>query len=238
MTPYQYAANNPIKNIDINGDSVTLGNLYDKYTEGEKKGQYKHEKQIRAFEAFAMTKAGRKYILDRAEKGFKLKGVYQKELSITAAANGTMHNKKIDVNFSVGLNGKDNRSGEISMDVVEGRLKLGVNLEERSYNGTKHEVFEDAESIGHEAFYHGDTYEKRFLKLPNAERTASNIRSTDDFWHRVPLNTTQWNYGSYYLQNVQRVLGYKRINTINYLHYNVLYPNLGIGRKLRPDIKF
>jgi len=234
LTPYQYGANNPISNIDVNGDSITLGNLYNT----NKDGSYKYEQQIRAFEAFAMTKAGRQYIIQRAEKGFKLKGAFEKNLNISVAKAGSMHVKGVDVNFSTGTLDNERAAGELGSDVVGGRLKLSVEIENPKNNGTKEQVFEMAESIGHEAFYHGDEYEKNFLSLPRSQRTKKNIWTKENHNHTLPFDKTKYyKVGIGYLQNVQKLLHYKNPNTRLYLYYNVILPPIGYYYKLRPDIK-
>jgi hypothetical protein len=75
---------------------VNVANLY-----AMENGEYLNPTQIKSFEVWTSTKAGRQYILDHAQKGFELQGVYQKDLKITAKSDGTSHSKGVDVSFGV-----------------------------------------------------------------------------------------------------------------------------------------
>lgn len=76
---------------------IDLGNLYEK----DEDENYKYENAIRAFEAFAMTDVGTKWIKSRAQEGFKLEGAFEKDLNINIEKEGSLSKKGIDYNFTV-----------------------------------------------------------------------------------------------------------------------------------------
>lgn len=228
LTPYQYAGNNPILNIDVNGDSISISNLY-----AQKDGEYLYKQQIKSFEVWASTDAGKKYILDHAEKGFSLKGVYEKDLNIEAKEDGSSHTKGIDISFgthkksSAGLTG-----GEISEN--DGRYKMSITLNDyQKPNGmSKENLFSNVETWCHEAFVHGDWREKNYLG-------TTNFTSTQNHEHTIPFDKTYYyKVGVPTLQQAQKRLGYQKINSLNYLYYNVMLPNYNYGAFFRnPNIK-
>jgi RHS repeat-associated protein len=162
---YSAVGNNPILNNDPLGDTVNLGNLYEK----DKNGNYKNTKEIMAFELFSSTKAGKKYLLDHAEKGFSLKGAFVKGLDIEAKKEGSLSQKGVDI----GLNVVDHVDGGVAKteDKTEGgRLKISFSIE-RSEGGPaasdnlawRDDMLGRVDNFAHEFFLHGDLLENRFL---------------------------------------------------------------------------
>lgn len=98
ISPYSAFQNNPILFSDVNGDSVSLGNTYDK----NDKGQLLYPDKVRQFELFASTNEGRAYLLDHAQKGFSLKGEIVKDLDIQASEEGAASASGVDITFKVG----------------------------------------------------------------------------------------------------------------------------------------
>jgi hypothetical protein len=126
---YSLDGNNPILNNDPLGDTVNLGNLYEK----DENGQYKNIKGIMAFELFSSTKEGKKYILQHAQKGFTLKGVFVKGLDIKAKDEGSLSKKGIDIGLNV-VDHIENGVAKTTDKTNDGRLKRTFSLE-RSQGG-------------------------------------------------------------------------------------------------------
>jgi RHS repeat-associated protein len=161
--------NNPIKNLDVLGDSINVDKLYEK--DGD--GNYKNVTQIAAFEEFAKTKEGNKYILDRSQKGFKLKGAFS-NLDINVKKEGSLSKKGIDINF-IGTHEAIVRNGMLGdaatdQSEINGRLKIDFTLGYRNISDTKtsdnyrNVMLMAVDDISHEVFLHGDLLEKKFLK--------------------------------------------------------------------------
>ena len=223
FSPYQYAANNPILNIDINGDSVNVANLY-----AMENGEYLNSTQIKSFEVWASTKAGRQYILDHAQKGFELQGVYQTDLKIEAISDGKSHSKGVDVSFGVK---KQESSGNTNRQIGgDDRLKLAFDLD-TYVPDTKQGLFSAVETWSHEVFIHGDHHEKKFL----GQNPYSDVQNNQ---HILPFETTKYyNVGIETLQEAQRILNFNQVNTRDYIYHNVMLPNYNYNIKSRKDIK-
>jgi RHS repeat-associated protein len=221
---YQYALNNPILLIDINGDSVNYRDLYKKSN-----GRYEHPDEIKAFEAFALTSFGRKYILSRAQKGFSLKGVFQKKLNISAKEDGKLHKKGIDVKLSVIDTDNDAETG---MNIKDGRLKLDLRLTSGENSNSSDQPFGIAASILHEASYHGFLYEQRFLMLPMNQRTQENVWTRDNYLHNIDIQNTPYYHGAEILQNIQGIINSKSRNSIDYIWYNIMMTSMGFPENL------
>ena len=141
QSPFVYAANNPIKYIDVNGDSIGVNIL--KSTSQE------------AFDAFFATKEGKAFIGQFAAKGQSVNGH-------TFKADGKYHDQGIDLfysdrDFGEGeeSTGAETTGGTKGGTFVDGRLKLGVSM-----NTTTEEtsLIDRVNAITHESFLHVQEY--------------------------------------------------------------------------------
>jgi RHS repeat-associated protein len=164
-SPYTGMANNPILFSDLLGDTVKLGNLYDK----DNNGHYKNVTEILAFELFASTKGGKQYILSHAEKGFSLKGALVEGLNIKAKKEGKASANGVDI----GLNVVDHIADGVAKteDITQaGRLKISFKIEKSNLGMTSNNnqdwrdnLLNKVDSWSHEFFLHGDLLEQKFL---------------------------------------------------------------------------
>ena len=168
---YSMMGNSPILYSDFLGDSVNLGNLYEK----DKSGEYKNVNEIVSFELFASTKDGKKYLLDHAQKGFKLKGAFVNGLNINAKREGNASKEGVDVGMNVVDHIPD---GNARTDHKEegGRLKLSISMERSEFGSSfsdnqnwRDNLLKKVDSWSHEFMLHGDLLEKRFLSGSSIE---------------------------------------------------------------------
>ena len=145
QSPYTYAANNPIKYIDVNGDSIKI-NFNSKDSE-------------RVFKAFLNTKAGKEFVGQFAAKGQKIFGH-------TFSTDGKYHKKGIDLaykdrGFGKGREntGADTAGGGKGGNVVDDRLKLVVTINTTAEDKTD---FDKVTDIVHESFLHVYEYSEDF----------------------------------------------------------------------------
>ncbi|MDN4167036.1 RHS repeat-associated core domain-containing protein, partial [Cytophagales bacterium LB-30] len=111
MSPYQYAANNPMLFVDVNGDSIDVsGILADKDL-------------AKVFSAFFNTKTGKAFIGQFAAKG-------QSVLGHTFEEDGAYHSAGIDLAVNAKSLGKDSDSPNGQTDAKEDgdRLKLTIDI--------------------------------------------------------------------------------------------------------------
>ena len=92
ISPYVYVVNNPLKYIDLRGDSISVADLYTR----DKQGELINPNQVKAFEFLASTKEGKALLANFAMKGQTIAGV-------TFNKDGEFHNKGINISFGTGV---------------------------------------------------------------------------------------------------------------------------------------
>ena len=70
ISPHVYVANNPLKYIDLNGDSISVAELYER----DDKGKLINSNQVKAFEFLMSTKEGKALLANYAMKGQTIAG--------------------------------------------------------------------------------------------------------------------------------------------------------------------
>jgi hypothetical protein len=122
---------------------------------------------------FAKTKEGEKYILDHAQQGFKLKGVFISDLNLEAKSEGSESKKGVDVTLGIvaenSIPGGYAKTGDYN--VSNGRLKLSFQIATNSKISLISDPLESRDAMlghvddfSHEFFLHGDLQEKKFLQ--------------------------------------------------------------------------
>jgi len=207
ISPYAAYENNPIRFSDVYGDSIIIGNIYEK----NKNGTYKNPNNIFAFELFASSKDGQTYIKEHAQKGFKLKGVYITDLNIDINEEGAASKKGIDIRLNYGVENNPIALATTDHAIENKRLKVLINVDNLSNNISNSEhrnlLLQGVESWGHEAFTHGELHESRFLgkQVPCC-----------DFNHNYDaISSVSYLKGVYYYGNN---IGYDKQSVINILN--------------------
>lgn len=187
-TPYHFSANNPIFFREIKGDSINVAELYKK----DEDGNYVNASQVKAFEAFAGTKAGKKYLSQFASKGQKIAGIeFDKD--------GKYHKDKMDINFGATPTDKsaDGTTGLAKDD--NGRWQFDVN-----FRAGSNDTYDNVGALSHELFVHVDNYipdiyddgQKNYSNMPNwiNERYSPRQRhhQYEQYLSRTDRSSSMW----------------------------------------------
>jgi len=205
-SPYQYGANNPILNIDMNGDSVIVGSSIT----GNKVLN-------KAFNDFAGTRSGRKFLANYAAKGQTIGGY-------TFKAGGKYNNSGIDLDYTAKNLGDPDRHGETGSSINQnGRAEMNVTINTQfapESQSSADESFNKSMTIAHESFIHVDLSTKDYLdngRFDNSNIDGS-IRNTpgmtpNHYQHIQVLN--DYIKRGYYPGSSWPAEGYKVMQEIN-----------------------
>ncbi|TRZ76102.1 MAG: RHS repeat-associated core domain-containing protein [Bacteroidetes bacterium] len=156
LSPYQYAGNNPILLIDINGDSLAID-----------KKIFSNKALNEGFEIFANSKEGRAFLSQYAKKGQTLYGH-------TFTDDGKFDSKGINMAYTA-INGRT-ESGKTEHELTSSGATISVEMNiNKAKDASAENIFNIVETYSHESFIHGDLDTKDFLD--NGHFDNSNISS-------------------------------------------------------------
>jgi len=203
-SPYGFSKNSPIFFREIKGDSINVSEIYRKVD-----GEYVNKTQKEAFEFFANTKVGKKFLSHFASKGQEVAGVKYN-------SNGKYHNEGIDLNYGnkpTGYNTADTSVGQGNNRKPDenGRFQITVNL------GAESNKYESLLTVVHETFIHADRDAKDIMHNGKADHSIIDR----DFMSKNPQNRHHYqeqrnNWTSPYQTDGYSIL--KQYNNLNKIY--------------------
>ena len=163
ISPYAYVGNNPLKYIDLRGDSISVAELYAR----DKQGELINPNQVKAFEFLASTKEGKALLANFAMKGQTIAGVIFNK-------DGKFHNKGINISFGTdvrhaGVSGSTNFS--LNDENLNIRIVVGNSLDNA----------DQLDTFIHEIVIHADQNSADFIddKVMNNSNVYPVLRKMD-----------------------------------------------------------
>ena len=114
ISPYTYCAGNPLKYIDLKGDSISVADLYAK----DKQGELINPNQVEVFEFLMNTKEGKALLGNYAAKGQTIAGV-------SFNKDGEFHRQGINISFGTGVRDRS-VSGTTTFSLDDKNLNIQV----------------------------------------------------------------------------------------------------------------
>lgn len=114
ISPYAYCAGNPLKYIDLKGDSISVAELYTR----DKQGKLINPNQVEVFEFLMNTKEGKALLGNYAAKGQTIAGV-------SFYKDGKFHSQGVNISF--GANVRDSSvSGTTTFSLDDKNLNIQI----------------------------------------------------------------------------------------------------------------
>ena len=164
ISPHVYVANNPLKYIDLNGDSISVAELYER----DDKGKLINSNQVKAFEFLMSTKEGKALLANYAMKGQTIAG-------FSFSKDGKYHNKGINISFGAGVRDAS-VSGTTSFSLNDENLNVQIMVGNSSDNADLLDTFI------HEIVIHADQSSADFSddKVMNNSNVYPALRKMDE----------------------------------------------------------
>lgn len=202
FSPFQYGANNPVRFVDINGDSLDVSNLISDKVHSA------------AFALFATSKEGKKWLDNYASKGQKI--VINNKTIYEAKKDGKFHSKGINLEYKIG----NSESGSSTKTAIsENGLDISIEIAKKGF-GTNNTIFNLTKAITHESFIHSELGTQDYLDNRKIDESNLGIykgygsHSDHYFISRNYSNTSLWpNSGERILTYASNILNIKLTNS-------------------------
>ena len=203
ISPHVYVANNPLKYIDLNGDSISVAELYER----DDKGKLINSNQVKAFEFLMSTKEGKALLANYAMKGQTIAG-------FSFSKDGKYHNKGINISFGAGVRDAS-VSGTTSFSLNDENLNVQIMVGNSSDNADLLDTFI------HEIVIHADQSSADFSddKVMNnsnvypALRKMNESRGYKQHWQERNVNKAMIRIGLPIMQQYYNSQGIVKSNS-------------------------
>ena len=203
ISPYVYVANNPLKYIDLRGDSISVVDLYAQ----DKQGNLINPNQVKAFEFLASTKEGKSLLANYAAKGQTVAG-------ITFNKEGKFHEEGINILFGTKVSSQiSSGSTSFTLDETSMNIRVGV--------GNSSDIGDLLDTFVHEIAIHADQSSADFIddRIMNnsnaypALRKMNQSRGYTQHWQERNVNRAMERIGVPIMQQYYKSQGIVKSNS-------------------------
>ena len=203
ISPYVYVANNPLKYIDLRGDSISVVDLYAQ----DKQGNLINPNKVKAFEFLASTKEGKSLLANYAAKGQTVAG-------ITFNKEGKFHEEGINILFGTKVSSQIS-SGSTSFTLDETSMNIRVEV------GNSSDIGDLLDTFVHEIAIHADQSSADFIddRIMNnsnaypALRKMNQSRGYTQHWQERNVNRAMERIGVPIMQQYYKSQGMVKSNS-------------------------
>jgi RHS repeat-associated protein len=180
LSGFQFAGNNPIMYVDINGDSLNIAGLL------------RSAIHLNAFRLFAGTDVGKSFLDNYASKGQK---VYDSEGNVIyeAKKDGKYHKDNTNLIYKVG---NDEEGSTTNSDFnKQGGMDINVSLAKKGF-GSSNTTLNLLKTITHESFIHAET-----IATDIKDDKMMNLSSTPKEFRQYGNHADHYKVSSQYYSN-------------------------------------
>lgn len=197
ISPYMYCAGNPLKYIDLKGDSISVADLYAR----DKQGELINPNQVEVFEFLINTKEGKALLGNYAAKGQTIAGV-------SFDKNGKFHRQGVNISFGTGVRDRS-VSGTTTFSLDDKNLNIQVVV------GNSSDKSDLLDTFIHETAIHADQNAVDFIddkKMNNSNaypalRKMNGSRGYTQHWQERNVNRAMERIGVPIIQQYNKSNG-------------------------------